>query len=131
MKNDQERIPRKPSASQAAESKGPGRSRKHCVRCAEFSPSVMDTHNTKDCLKWNRDGTPKGRPGNNPRNSDRRKANYATAQSQSAELKECFSQMKRKQKALKKLILKQGKKRSRKHTKHHVLWDNDNSSDSD
>ncbi len=47
------------------------------------------------------------------------------------DLEQCFAQMRKKQKALKKFILKQGK-RSRKRHKRHVLEDSsDKDSDSD
>ena len=126
MKSD-EHIPRKLKAGQDAESNG-GRPKKHCAKCAHFLPSIKHTHNTKDCTKWNKDGAPmqKGKGGYH-----QSKGNYANAAAeltQSNVLKQCFVQMKKEQKALEKLILKQGRKR-RKRLKHHVLVDSGDSSD--
>ena len=53
-----EHIPRKgtPKAGQGAESNG-GRPKKYCIKCAHVLPSIKHTYNTKECPKWNKDGT--------------------------------------------------------------------------
>ena len=129
MKDDGERIPRKPKASTAAVSEG-GRPKKNCALCAKYSPAVKHTHNTKECRKWNQDGTPKRKDTNNYRG----KGNFSNSVGRDDDLKQCFVQMKKEQKALKKLILKQGKKSRKRLKKRRVLSDSsddDSSSDSE
>ncbi len=123
MKDDSEHIHKKPKGSLAAASKC-GCPKKTCALCVKFSPSINGTHNTKECRKWNRDRTPQRKDTNNYH----RKGHYVNAVVRSDELEQCFAQMKKDQKALKKPILKQGKK-SRKHLKRCVLLDSDDSSD--
>lgn len=41
----------------------PKKTRKLCQHCAKDSPSTKNSHNTKDCRKFNQDGTPKGKKG--------------------------------------------------------------------
>ena len=60
MKDDGGRIPKKPKASTAAASEG-GRPKKHWALCGKHSPPIQHTHNTKECRKWNQDGTPEGK----------------------------------------------------------------------
>ena len=129
MKDDGERIPRKPKASTAAVSEG-GRPKKNCALCAKYSPAVKHTHNTKECRKWNQDGTPKRKDTSNYRG----KGNFLNSVGRDDDLKQCFLQMKKEQKALKKLILKQGKKSRKRLKKRRVLsdsFDDDSSSDSE
>lgn len=54
-KKKEYRIPRKSDDSRSSK-----RQKKHCDKCAKFSPATAGTHNTSDCFKWNDDGSRRG-----------------------------------------------------------------------
>lgn len=54
-KKKDNRIPRKSDDSRSSK-----RQKKHCDKCAKFSPATAGTHNTSDCFKWNDDGSRRG-----------------------------------------------------------------------
>ena len=89
-KEDGGRIPKKPKASTAAASEG-GRPKKHCALCGKHSPAIQHTHNTKECRKWNQDGTPKRKDTSNYRG----KGNFLNSVGCDDDLKQCFLQMKK------------------------------------
>jgi len=64
MKSLGDRIPKKSfKTAQVSTPKSGGKSKwvqKLCQHCATWSPHSKHTHDTKDCRKWNKDGTPKG-----------------------------------------------------------------------
>ena len=64
MKSLGDRIPKKSfKTAQVSTPEGGGKSKwvqKLCQHCATWSPHSKHTHDTKDCRKWNKDGTPKG-----------------------------------------------------------------------
>ena len=74
--------------------------------CAKCFPFVKHSHNTKECCKWNSDGTPQKKDINNYYG----KGSFSNTEACNDKLKQCIVQMKKEQKALKKLILKQGKR---------------------
>ena len=63
------RIPKKPRRDDDANPSPPTRRKKHCQLCAKFSPNSADTHNTKNCRKWQPDGKPKPWPNANSANA--------------------------------------------------------------
>jgi hypothetical protein len=64
MKSLVDCIPKKSfKTAQVSTQKGDGKSKwvqKLCQHCATWAPHSKHTHDTKDCCKWNKDGTPKG-----------------------------------------------------------------------
>ena len=88
MKDDGERIPRKPKASTAAVSEG-GCPKKNCALCAKYSPAVKHTHNIKECRKWNQDETPKRKDTNDYHG----KGNFSNSVGCGDNLKQRFVQM--------------------------------------
>lgn len=74
----------------------PRKTRKLCQLCAKASPSTKNSHNTKDCRKFNQDGTPKGKKG-------KFKNTNAHSQQQDEMLQCMMTTLKKQGKALKKL----------------------------
>ena len=77
----------------------PKKSRKLCQLCAKDSPSTKDTHNTKDCRKFNQDGTPRYKKGSY-------KSTNAHSQQQDDVLQCMMTTLKKQGKAIKKLSKK-------------------------
>ena len=87
--------------------KNPERREKHCTLCAKWSPHTKNTHNTKECRKWNRDGTPLRKAASSNSHS-----NYVIKQVGRGFV-EALLEMRKEQKSLRKLLTKRSK-RSRK-----------------
>ena len=75
--------------------------KKHCNHCQRFSPKIAHTHNTKDCRRWNPDGTPKAK---------KAKTSHALQKLEHEQFKAVFAQMQEDNKKLRKLLKKQTKK---------------------
>ena len=85
----------------AKKPKGSGSGKKHCNNCARYSPQIQHTHNTNDCRKWEKDGTPKHVP---------RKSNV---HSHDDEMKKMFMAHMKEQKAFMKSMSRKGGKSKR------------------
>ena len=97
------RIPKKhPKASTAAAAVG-GRPKKHCALCGKYSPAIQHTHNTKECRKWNADGTPQGKK------EYLGKGNFANTAGRDDDCKQAFAQTQKDMKIMRKMIFQQGK----------------------
>ena len=113
MSGPKDKIPKKGKGKQDADAASEGgpknsdRREKHCTLCAKWSPHTKNTHNTKECRKWNRDGTPLCKAA-----SAKPRGNYAVEQV-SGGFAEALSEMRKEQKSLRKLLTKRSK-RSRK-----------------
>ena len=113
MSGPEDRIPKKGKGKLDANAAGEGGPKnsncreKHCTLCAKWSPHTKNTHNTKECRKWNRDGTPLRKAA-----SSKPRGNYAIEQV-SGGFAEALSEMRKEQKSLRKLLTKRSK-RSRK-----------------
>jgi hypothetical protein len=82
------------------------RASKLCQHCAQWSPQIKGTHNTKDCLRWNSDGTEKQKRGSSSR------SNYKGSNAHSMdEMKEVFATMKKQNEKLLKYVKKSKKSR--------------------
>ena len=84
-KGDGTRIPKKAARAATAAAAG-GRPKKHCALCRKWSAVIAHTHNTKDCRKWNADGSQKGKQeyrGNN--------GNYTNAASRDDNFKKALA----------------------------------------
>jgi len=80
---------------------------KLCQFCAQWAPQIKDTHNTKDCRKWNPDGTSKEK-GKFSKSGGKYKSSNAHAID---EMKECFATMKKQNEKLMKYVKKSKKSR--------------------
>ena len=113
MSGPEDKIPKKGKGKQDANAASEGgpknsdRREKHCTLCAKWSPHIKSTHNTKECRKWNRDGTLLGKAA-----SAKPRGNYANEQV-AGSFAEALSEMRKEQKSLRKLLTKRSK-RSRK-----------------
>ena len=85
-KEDGARIPKKAARASTAAAAG-GRSKKHCALCRKWSAAIAHTHNTKDCRKWNADGSQKGKQEYHGSNG-----NYANTASCDDDFKKAFAQ---------------------------------------
>ena len=79
---------------------------------------MKNTHNTKDCRKWNNDGTPK----------NKRTRETQAISKEMEEQKTCFAQLKAEHKKMKKML---GKKLSKQNKKQKTFTINVNSSSDD
>ena len=58
MTSEKQRIPKKTKGKTTGENpKGKG-NQKLCNKCVQWAPQIKNTHNTRDCYRWNNDGTP-------------------------------------------------------------------------
>ena len=89
--------------------------KRHCNNCARWSPQIQHTHNTNDCKKWEKDGTPKHVP---------RKSNV---HSHDDEFKKMFMTYAKEQRAFMKSMSRKGGKAKR--GKKRRFDDSDSSSD--
>ena len=92
--------------------------RKLCNRCAQWSAYLKNTHNTKDCRKWNNDSTPK----------NKRTRETQAISKEMEEQETCFAQLKAEHKKMKKML---GKKLSKANKKQKTFTINVNSSSDD
>ena len=109
-----------PVLTKALKSKGVLGSRKLCQNCAKWSPQWKHTHNTKDCRKWDAQGTP----------LDRQAKNIHAHTKDNGTLMECFQQMRKDNQKLMKALTEK-KKRARKSKKRRVLESDSSDSDSE
>ena len=83
---------------------------------------VWNTHNTKDCHKWNADGSPQGKK------EYRGKGTFANTAGRDDDFKQAFAQTQKELKIMKKMILKQGKKNKRLKKRRYLKDSSDNDS---
>ena len=120
-------IPRKKKKAKGADGNALTPSnKKQCNFCMQWSPQIAHTHNTAQCRKWNKDGTPKKASSSF---TPAQKKAYQIAKS-NEETKKVFMAMKKQQKALAKLLKKSQKKGKRK-MKHYDSSSDDSSSGSE
>ena len=120
-------IPRKKKKAKGADgSASTPSNKKQCNFCQQWSPQIAHTHNTAQCRKWNKDGTPKKASSSF---TPAQKKAYQIAKS-NEETKKVFMAMKKQQKALAKLLKKSQKKGKRKR-KHYSSSSDDSSSGSE
>ena len=115
-----DRIPKK--KKKGDDEKSSTREQRLCQLCAVHAPKIKNTHNTKDCKKFNADGTRKNSSG--PRNAN-------SHQSDQGELLKIFAHMQKEQRSMKKLLAKSTKKKSKKRSRKHIESSDDDSSSSD
>jgi len=99
------------------------RTAKLCQHCAQWAPQIKDTHNTKDCRKWNPDGTPKSKGRSSSGSGNYKNSNAHTLD----EMKECFATMKKQNEKLMKYVKKS--KKSRRGRRGYASSDSDSDSD--
>jgi hypothetical protein len=99
------------------------RTAKLCQHCAQWAPQIKDTHNTKDCRKWNPDGTPKSKGRASSGSGNYKNSNAHTLD----EMKECFATMKKQNEKLMKYVKKS--KKSRRGRRGYASSDSDSDSD--
>ena len=120
-------IPRKKKKAKGADGNPLTPSNKrHCTFCQQWAPQIAHTHNTAQCRKWNKDGTPKKASSSY---TPAQKKAYQIAKS-NEETKKVFMAMKKQQKQLKKL-LKKSQKKSKRKRKHYSSSSDDSSSGSE
>jgi len=99
------------------------RTAKLCQHCAQWAPQIKDTHNTKDCRKWNPDGTPKSKGRSSSGSGNYKNSNAHTLD----EMKECFATMQKQNERLMKYVKKS--KKSRRGRRGYASSDSDSDSD--
>ena len=130
MSGPDDKIPKKgkrnidAAADAVGGPKNSNRRQKHCTMCAQWSPGIKHTHNTRECRKWNKDGSAqqhKAPHGNF-------KSNYANSQGGGG-FAEAFEEMRKEQKSLRKLMTKRSsRKGSRKRSRRYRYESSDDSS---
>ena len=131
MSGPEDKIPKKGRGKQEAKAsaksapKNSERRQKQCSLCAQWSPGIKHTDNTRECRKWNCDGSAQQRkaPFGNF------KTNYATAHGGGVFAK-AFDEMRKEQKFLRKLLAKRSK-RSKKRSRQYRYKSSDDSSSSE
>ena len=114
---------RKMSPGDSIPKKDVKRTPKLCQHCAQWAPQIKDTHNTKDCRKWNPDGTSKQKG-----RSSTGGGNYKGSNAHSIdEMKECFATMKKQNEKLMKYVKKS--KKSRRGRRGYASSDSDSDSE--
>ena len=127
MTNEKQRIPKKAKPSKSSDNpKGKG-NQKLCNKCVQWAPHLKNTHNTRDCYRWNQDGTPmpkKQKSGTNNAN-----AIVKEVKAKENRMVERLDRLDKTQEKLIKMMSKSAKKR--KHHRRRALPDTSSSSDSD
>ena len=113
-------IPKKTVEREAPKNGGDRKKRrgnKYCSRCAKFWPSAKNTHNTKDCRRFDENGK-------NLFDGNKRNGNANAVTQEKPDFAKCFAQMQKDNSKLLKLLKKKKAKKAK------VVYESD-SSDSD
>ena len=128
MTSEKQRIPKKNRSKTGENPKGKA-NQKLCNKCVQWAPHIKNTHNTRDCYRWNNDGTPmsKKQKGTAPKDSNAIVKEVKAKENRMVERLDKIDQKQEKfQKEIMRMINKSAKKR-----KHHRRSNVSTSSSSD
>ena len=120
MKSIEDKIPRKQPSAPSEESSAK-KQRRLCQNCAKWSPETKDSHNTRQCRKWNPDGTRKGGK------HGTRNTNMHGKSDESDAMLGCFMQMQKDQQKLMKMLASKNKKKRAKKSRGYSSSDSSDS----
>ena len=130
MTSDKSRIPKKGKPTKTTESfKGKG-SQKLCNKCVQWASHLKNTHNTRDCYRWNQDGTPMQKRQKNTGVTNNANSIVKEVKAKENRMAERLDRLDKNQEKMFKMFSKQSAKK-RKHRRHRVLDDSSSSSESD